>query len=94
MAQFQQVVLDYLEHYKPEEYKALKEARRLREHMDELVGILYDETERELRLLKAEYPDKPEGQLRIVAEQMAIASVIPFPTFDSGPAPDTEGTIH
>ncbi len=81
MAQFQQVVLDYLEHYNPEEFEALKAERRLCERMHELVEQLYSETERELRVLKAEYPDKPEEQLVAFAEQIAIATVAPLPSF-------------
>ncbi len=78
MAQFQQVVLDYLEHYKPEEYEALKAERRLLERMNELVEQLYGERDRELQVLKANNPDKSDDQLTLFAEQLAIATVLPL----------------
>lgn len=82
MAQFQQIVIDYLESYQPEQYEALKSEHRLRERIEELVDVLYDERDRELRTLKAENPDKGDEQLTLFAEQMAIATVLPLPDFE------------
>ena len=82
MAQFQQIVLDYLEHYKPTEYQRLVEQRELREAMDRLVERLYGEAERVMAHLREAHPGASEEERRIEAERVAIATILPFPTED------------
>lgn len=91
MACFQQMVLDYLEHYQPQEFEALKAERRLRARMDELVEELYAERDREYSLLVQQYPESPEEQLMSYAEQMAILAVLPALVIQPL---DDEMTIH
>lgn len=79
MANFQQMVLDYLEHYQPDEFATLKAQRRLRSRLNELVDRLYREEERELSLLTERYPDEDEELLVLCAERQAIESVLPIP---------------
>ncbi len=77
MAQFQQMVLDYLEHYQPEQYEALKQERRLRAHMDDLVDELYLATEAFRVTLTGQYPDRSEEQLSLEAELLAVEAILP-----------------
>ncbi len=78
MGQFQQIVLDYLEHYEPERFEHLKQTRVLRAHLSELVDQLYSETDRAFQQLRERHPDRSHEQLRLYAERLAIAAVLPL----------------
>ena len=78
MAQFQQIVLDYLEHYQPDEYRRLVKRRELEAAMDALVDQLYEETEAALKRYRATDPDGSLEMLRLQAENIAIATVLPM----------------
>lgn len=80
MAQFQQIALEYLEHYQPATYQELCASRGLRDHLQTLVERLCadaDSAVEQLRPLNLEMSDE---QLRHYAEQMAIDAVLPIPT--------------
>ena len=78
MAQFYQIVDDYLEEYQTDKAAELREVGRYRTYVDHVVAQLYSETERVYGLLKVEYPEKGEEQLRLYAEGMAIAHILPI----------------
>ena len=77
MAQFQPIVLKYLEHHLPDLYQQLKVEHQLRAYMDMLVDRLYEEAEHRERRLADEHPGENPERLAIYAEQMAIAAVLP-----------------
>ena len=77
MAQFQQAVLDYLEHSQPATYDVLRREKRLRARVDELVAQLYEETERIRERLAEANPEMSDDQLRLEAEAMAVRQGLP-----------------
>ncbi len=76
MAQFQPIVLEYLEHYQPETYTALIRQQRLRAYMETLVEQLVAEAERTRQYLTEHYPERSEEQHALEADRIAIAAIL------------------
>ena len=83
MAQFQQMVLDYLEQYEPGRYEQLKNQRRLLSSVKALAECMYEETDRIKTRLKATETELSEEQIRIEAEALAAAQFLPLPDGES-----------
>ena len=79
MAQFSQIVLDYLRHYQPRKYNELRQQRQLRPVMETLVDALYEETARAFAHLEEAHPDQSEDLLMFFAEEQAVEAVLPHP---------------
>lgn len=78
MTCFQQMVLDYLEHYQPETYARLAREHSLRAHVRQLTSQLYEMAEREFHVLSRSYSDRSEEDLRSCAEEAAMDAVLPM----------------
>ncbi len=79
MTCYQQMVLDYLEHYQPKTYRALKNQQALRGYVDWMVLRLFETASIELERLESEYGTTSKEYLRVQAEEFAIASLMPMP---------------
>ncbi len=88
MAQFQPIILEYLEHYQPETFRELCASKQLRAYLQALVERLYIETDSAAETLRPLNLDMSEDQLQHYAEQMAIEAVLPMPS-DTVPAKAT-----
>lgn len=78
MSSFQKIVLDYLEHYRPDTYEVLRQSRGLLGYVETLAEDLYTEADRLSSALSRENPGVPYGIIRTQAEAMAIENVLPL----------------
>lgn len=93
MAEFQQIALDYLEHYQPSTFEALKRVRGLLPHVEALVERLYSETERVQSALAEQYPERSADLIRLEAEEIAIAAVLPMSESPDQPSQRLNGLM-
>ena len=77
MAQFYRIVIDYLEAYEPEQMKALRRERQLLPYVKELAETLHGESDRIAERIREGYPEMSDEQVRIEAENAAIAAILP-----------------
>lgn len=76
MSNFQQIVLDHIEENQPLAYAQLVRTRSLRDYMNQMVDILYEETERIQLKLQDQSPEIAPEFHRIEAERIAIESIL------------------
>ncbi len=77
MGQTYAMVLAHLEHEQPDEFERLKSERQLRKTVEARVHEIYAEADRVQARLRATYPKMSDDQLRLEAEQLAIAALLP-----------------
>lgn len=84
MAHYQHMVLEYWQQHAPEHYATLKRQRSVKDELERVVALLYDETERELADLRERFPDQSREELRVYAEEIAIDAILPAPADVTG----------